>query len=190
MRQITNEQLRWTTNDLELLPLPDNGDRYEIIDGELFVTRAPHWKHQKTCLRIGALLDDWSLSSGLGEVTITPGIIFTNTNNVIPDVVWASHKLLNIILNETGHLTAAPELIIEVLSTGEENIRRDREVKLKLYSSRGVKEYWIIDWRKQQIEIYRREKARLQLVMTLFSDDDLNSPLLPGFKCSVKKIFT
>lgn len=45
----TPDQVRWTTADLNLLP--DNGDRYEIIDGELFVTRAPHWGHQKTCVR-------------------------------------------------------------------------------------------------------------------------------------------
>ncbi|HBY76579.1 MAG TPA: hypothetical protein DEG47_06160, partial [Cyanobacteria bacterium UBA11148] len=48
-------------------------------------------------------------------------------------------------LDEAGHLTAAPELIVEVLSPGVENVRRDQEVKLKLYSSRGVQEYWIVN---------------------------------------------
>lgn len=60
------DRVIWTTADLELFP--DNGSRYEIIDGELFVTRAPHWKHQKACARIISALDVWSQTTGLGEV--------------------------------------------------------------------------------------------------------------------------
>ena len=182
----TDERVRWTTADLELLP--DNGNRYEIIDGELFVTRAPHWKHQQTCGRIYAAVDAWSQSTGLGEATISPGIIFSDADNVIPDVVWASKERLAVLLDEAGHLTAAPELIVEVLSAGVEQERRDREAKLKLYSVRGVQEYWLVDWRKQQVEVYRREKATLRLIATLFSQDELTSPLLPGFSCSVAQI--
>ncbi len=75
MSQSTDERVRWTTTDLERLP--DNGNRYEIIDGELFVTRAPHWGHQKTCNNVAAELRDWSLSTGLGEAVTAPGVIFT-----------------------------------------------------------------------------------------------------------------
>ncbi|HAX88673.1 MAG TPA: hypothetical protein DCY91_21015, partial [Cyanobacteria bacterium UBA11370] len=92
-------------------------------------------------------------------------------------------------LDEAGHLTAAPELIVEVLSPGVENVRRDQEVKLKLYSSRGVQEYWIVNWQLQQIEVYRREQASLRLIATLFSNDVLSSPLLPGFNCSIAQLF-
>ena len=50
--------------------------------------------------------------------------------------------------------------------------RRDRELKLKLYSKRGVREYWIADWRNQQIEVYRRgDGAMLELIATLFPND-------------------
>jgi Uma2 family endonuclease len=93
---------QWTTADLELLP--DDGRRYEIIDGELFVTRAPHWGHQQVCGRVFAGLDDWSQSSGLGCASVAPGIIFSDADNVIPDVVWASRDLLATILDEAGHL--------------------------------------------------------------------------------------
>lgn len=55
MSQPATERVRWTTADLELLP--DNGNRYEIIDGELLVTRVPHWSHQRTCGRIFSILD-------------------------------------------------------------------------------------------------------------------------------------
>ncbi|BAZ28840.1 hypothetical protein NIES4074_12750 [Cylindrospermum sp. NIES-4074] len=183
----TYEGVRWTTADLELLP--DNGNRYEIIDGELFVTRAPHWQHQKACTRIASALDDWSLSTRLGEVVTTPGVIFTDADNVIPDVVWISNHRLGILLDDEGHLTGAPELVVEVLSAGADNERRDKEVKLKLYASRGVQEYWIVDWRLQQIEVYRREKATLVLAVTLFASDEITSPLLPGFSCVVGRLF-
>ncbi|MEM7553093.1 MAG: Uma2 family endonuclease [Cyanobacteria bacterium P01_A01_bin.84] len=187
MSQSTDERVHWTIADIELLP--DNGNRYEIIDGELFVTRAPHWKHQKTCTQTASVLNQWSELTGLGEAVINPGMIFTDADNVIPDVVWVSKERLSILLDEAGHLTAAPELIIEVLSEGVENQRRDREAKLKLYASRGVHEYWILDWRLQQMEVYRRDKAFLKLVVTLFATDELTSPLLPDFSCSVAHLF-
>jgi len=111
-------------------------------------------------------------------------------SNVVPDVVWISHERLAALMDEAGHLTGAPELAVEVLSPGVENERRDREAKLKLYGSRGIREYWIVDWRLQQVEVYRRDQAMLRLVSTLFAEDVLTSPLLPGFACPVARLFT
>jgi Uma2 family endonuclease len=166
MSQTAIEGIRWTTSDLELLP-QDEWIRREIIDGELFVTRAPEWKHQRTCGKIFRQLDIWSESTGLGQASIAPGIIFSEADNVIPDVVWASKERLVILLDEAGHLTGAPELVVEVLSPGNDNQRRDKEAKLKLYSARGVQEYWIANWQCQTLEIYRRDNAQLHLIATL-----------------------
>ncbi|MGG6263518.1 Uma2 family endonuclease [Leptolyngbya sp. AN03gr2] len=188
MNQPITERMRWTIADLELLPFDDR--RYEIIDGELLVTRAPHWGHQKAAGRAYARLDQWSLETQLGEASFTPGLIFGEADNVIPDVVWISHERLAAGLDQSGHLIAAPELVVEVVSPGAENARRDRELKLRLYSSRGVREYWIIDWQAQQMEVYRRESAALSLVATLFSEDEITSSLLPGFKMSIASLFT
>ncbi|MGL4618236.1 Uma2 family endonuclease [Chroococcidiopsis sp.] len=180
-------QVRWTTSDLELLP--DNGNRYEIVDGELFVTRAPGWRHQRVCNNIGTELNLWSRQTGLGEVAIAPGVIFTDADNVIPDVVWSSKERLAALLDEAEHLTGAPELVVEVLSPGETNERRDKEAKLKLYAAQGVREYWIADPRLQQMQVYRRENATLVMVATLFTSDELTSPLLPDFSCAVARLF-
>ncbi|MEL7242822.1 MAG: Uma2 family endonuclease, partial [Cyanobacteria bacterium J06573_2] len=119
----------------------------------------------------------------------TPGIIFSDADNVIPDVVWISNKRLSQLVDDDGHLTGAPELVIEVLSAGNTNERRDKEAKLKLYSIKGVKEYWIVDWRLKQIEIYRRENAQLTLIATLMEDDEITSPILPRFNCNIQKFF-
>lgn len=86
-------------------------------------------------------------------------------------------------------MTAAPDLVVEVLSAGSGQERRDRELKLKLYSAQGVREYWIVDWRRKSIQIYRRENAALVLVATLFENEAITSPLLPDFTCSLSEIF-
>jgi len=188
MSDSATQGVRWTSADIDILP-ENEGTHYEIVDGDLFMTRAPHWKHQRTCFNFCQELELWSRSSGLGQANITAGVLFGESDDVIPDVVWASNERLALLLDEAGHLTGAPELVVEVLSAGNENVRRDREAKLKLYSSRGVEEYWIADWRLRKVEVYRRENARLVLVATLMGDDELNSPLLPGFSCVVARFF-
>ncbi len=188
MKQTTTEKVRWTTSDLDLLS-QDEWKRYEIIDGELFVTRAPHIYHQNAIGELYFELKGWSGTTTRGKAILTPGIIFSEADNVQPDLVWISHERLAILVDEAGHLTGAPELIIEVLSLGTTNERRDREVKLKLYSSQGVQEYWIVNWRLKIIEIYRRENALLKLVATLLEQDILTSPLLPSFSCNIFQLF-
>ncbi|MEM9163454.1 MAG: Uma2 family endonuclease, partial [Cyanobacteria bacterium P01_F01_bin.4] len=163
--------------------------RYEIIDGELFVTRAPHIRHQGAGGNLHFELETWSRQTQLGKPFQTPGVIFTPTDAVIPDVVWISRERLAKGLDESGHLIVAPELMIEILSPGERNEQRDKEVKLKLYSLRGVQEYWIVSWQLKNLEVYRRTDAQLQLISTLSAEDTLTSPLLPGFNISIAQIF-
>jgi Uma2 family endonuclease len=183
----TSDRITWTTADLALFPEDDN--RYEIIDGELFVTRAPNWKHQKAATRISTALDNWSESSQLGEVVQTPGVIFSDADNVIPDVAWASNDRLATSLDAAGHLTAAPELMVECLSYGGDNEARDRQLKLKLYSMRGVRLYWIIDWKRERVEVYERQGNQLVLLETLQPGDTLTCALLPGFAMAVARLF-
>ena len=180
--------IRWTVRDLEVLP-QNEWTTYEIMDGELFVTRSPHRRHQQVGGKLNTALDLWSVQTGLGEVITAPGVVLSDADNVIPDVVWVSKERLPALIDNAGHLTGAPDLAVEVLSEGVENQRRDREAKLKLYGFRGVQEYWILDWRLQQVEVYRRDKDQLKLVDTLLSSDELTSPLLPGFTCSVSRLF-
>lgn len=178
---------RLTTADLEVLP--DNGNRYELIDGELYVSKQPDWDHQYASVRLSRFLDEWSEQTGLGMVNAAPGVIFADDDDVAPDLVWISQERLATALQSDGKLHAAPELVIEVLSPGAKNQRRDRETKRKLYARRGVLEYWIVNWQQRQVEVYRREQATLVLVATLFADDTLDSPLLPGFACQVARLF-
>lgn len=184
----TMKTLRWTIHDLELLP--DDGKRYEIIDGELYVSKQPDWQHQLVCGKVFSLLERWSEQSEAGSANLGPEIIFTDENNAVPDVVWISRERLKTALWEDGKLHSCPELVVEVLSPDLENPRRDREVKLKLYSLCETDEYWIVNWQEQRLEVYRRQEGILELDKTLGAADTLQSPTLPGFRCKVGQFFT
>jgi Uma2 family endonuclease len=180
--------VRWTVSDLE--GLPENSDRYEIIDGELLVTRAPHFDHQDTAGAIYMALRIWSQQSGLGKAAMAPSVIFSSTDAVIPDLVWMSQSRLQDSLDASGHLTQAPELVVEVLSNSAQDKKRDYETKLKLYSIQGVMEYWIVDRQQPSIEVFRRDRGLLSKTMTLYEGDQLTSPLLPGFSCLVATLLS
>ena len=179
--------LRWNSRDLEMLP--EDGKRYEVVDGELYVSKQPHWEHQYACGRVFAFLDAWSHQAKSGMANFAPGLIFGEEDDVAPDVVWISKERLATALQKDGKLHMAPELVVEVLSPGTINEHRDREIKLKLYSRRGVKEYWVVNWQERLLEIYRREEGVLVLAQTLYETDLLQSPILHGFTCQVGELF-
>src|SRR6476660_9561665 len=108
--------MRFTSRDLECLPDVD-GTRYEIIDGDLYVSKQPHWHHQRVCGQVFLELELWSRRSGAGQPGFAPGLIFA-PDDVVPDVVWTSSARLAASLDAAGHLRAAPKLVVEVLSLG------------------------------------------------------------------------
>lgn len=181
--------LRMTIQDLEGLPTPLDDQRYELIDGDLYVSTQPHWHHQATAANIIALLWLWNRETSTGMVFDAPGVIFANDTAVAPDVVWVSTDRLDAVRGEDGKFHAAPDLVVELLSPGLENQRRDREAKLGLYSRQGVREYWIVDWQHRELHVYRRRDARLEMVATLLANDVLQSPLLPGFAVKINEFF-
>ena len=181
-------QRRYTSRDLELLPHVE-GTRYEIINGELHVSSQPSWNHQRVASRIWRALENWDDDTDLGEASEAPGVIFAEDDDVAPDIVWISKGRLEGALDSAGHLRVAPELVVEILSPGSANVRRDRVTKLDLYSRQGVQEYWIVDCRLRTVEVFRREGAGLVSVVTLVDEDVLTSPLLPDFALPLRRIW-
>jgi Uma2 family endonuclease len=179
--------LHWTSKDLKRLP--DDGQRYEIVDGELYVSKQPDMQHQFAETLIWEQLQLWSRHTKTGRAYVTPGLIFAEDSDVVPDVVWISNKRLAIAQHPDGHLHGAPELAVEFLSPGSTNERRDREAKRSLYSCQGVLEYWVVNWQEQSVAVYRQHETELQLIQTLFSNDSVQSPYLPGFNCKVSQFF-
>src|SRR5437588_4900088 len=117
---IPKEQLM-TVDELELMP--DDGNRYEVIEGELFVSRAPNYEHQVVVANLTALIKMYLTRHPIGLITPGPGVIFSRFSGVIPDLVFVTHPTRKRILSG-GRLKGTPELAIEIVSPGAENRRR------------------------------------------------------------------
>jgi len=179
---------RYTSADLDSLPdIP--GVRYEIVDGELSVSKQPTWEHETAVHGVYDALAFWSRANGSGYARQGPGLVFAEEDDVVPDVIWIRRGRMAGALDRSHHLSVAPDLVVEVLSPGAANERRAREIKLDLYSRRGVQEYWIVDWQLHTVQIYRRHEQALTLASTAVDGDTLTSPLLPGFSLKVDDIW-
>ena len=165
--------------------LPNNGKRYEIVEGDLFVTPAPRRLHQRIVTRLTRFLSGFVEDHHLGEVYVSPfDVVFSPFDVVEPDLVYFSNARESVLteMNAQG----PPDLVVEVLSETTE--KTDRTIKLKLYGKFGVQEYWMIDPYGPTAEIYRRGDEGLGLVAKLSATDALTSSMLPGFNVPLRKL--
>jgi len=165
--------------------LPNNGRRYEIIDGELFVTPSPRRAHQKVVTRLSYYLEGFVEKRGHGEVYVAPfDVVFSLFDVVEPDILYVSKERASVVTEKNAQ--GAPDLVVEVLS--ETTAEIDRTTKLKLYARHGVQEYWLIDPDACTAEVYRREARGFARVASLQPSDSLTTPLLPGFSVPLGKL--
>jgi Uma2 family endonuclease len=115
-------------------------------------------------------------------------VIFDDYNGVIPDIVFFSHKRRAEIAAH-DRLTGAPDLVVEIISPGAENERRDGVLKRHVYGKFGVKEYWLVDFVSRSVEVYRLAGDELELVATIVGEDELRSEILPGFRARLTELF-
>jgi Uma2 family endonuclease len=175
-----------TTDDLSALP--DDGNTYELIEGELIVSSAPTFRHQNVIGNLFFYVKLYLEDNPIGRVVMTPGVIFDRHNSVIPDLVFVTNEQLEQIGAES-HIKLAPALAVEVVSPGRENARRDRVKKLRVYGKFGVGEYWVADPAARTVEIYRPGGGALVLATIVGEDEEITSPLLPGFACRASRVF-
>src|SRR5712691_11341392 len=127
---------RLTYEDYRLLP---EDRRYEVIDGELFMTPAPTPYHQIVALNVATALGEHVLGLKLGTVLIAPcDVVLSETDVVQPDILFIAAERASVIGEK--YISAAPDLVIEVFSPSTAG--RDQTLKKKLYAPRGVKELW------------------------------------------------
>jgi Uma2 family endonuclease len=182
-----NEELLMTVSDLDFMP--EDGNRYEVIEGELFVSKAPGVPHQTVSMNLSGIFLDFLKLNPIGRVLATPGLIFDELSGVIPDLVFISNdRFAQIVSNE--RLIAAPDLIVEIVSPGSENQRRDRIAKRQLYGKFGVKEYWLVDLQNRVIEVLVIKDRILVPAATYKEDEEIRTPILPGFVCKASDVFS
>lgn len=175
-----------TVADLDACP--DDGNRYELIEGELFVSRAPRLPHQLVLQYLQVSLYNYLQTHSVGILVPGAGAMFSEYDAVIPDLVFVRNERWNKIV-ENDRFVGAPDLVIEILSPGKENRDRDLLVKRQLYSKYGVEEYWIVDTENQLVLIFRLQGQTLEEVAKLSDEQEITTPLLPGFRLPVRAIF-
>lgn len=175
-----------TIYDLEAMP--EDGNIYELFEGEISVAKAPALKHQELIGRFATIFNNYLDRNPIGSVWVTPGVIFDELNSAIPDVVFVAKERVPQIASGI-HIVGAPDLVIEILSPGAENTRRDQVVKRQTYAKFGVKEYWIVEPIAELIEVSRLQNNVLASIGKFRNADEIASPLLPDLKFTVKDVF-
>jgi Uma2 family endonuclease len=165
--------------------LPGDGKRYEIIEGELFVSPSPAEAHQNFVTNLTYYLVDFVKKHALGKVYVAPfDVVFSRFDVVEPDLLYIAKERASIVTS--ANVQGSPDLVVEVISESSERI--DRATKLKLYARFAVKEYWIIDPVACSAEIYRSQESGLELIQRLARENSLASPLFPGLALPLRKL--
>ena len=179
----TTKQL--TYDDLEAIPKEREGDRHEIIDGELIVTPVPMPSHQDMSANIFVPMHLHVVERQLGKVYYAPiDIRFTPDNALSPDIVFVAHDRLHIIGPRA--IDGPLDLVVEILSPGTR--RRDPTTKRELYARFGVREYWIVDSEARTVQVLELVGADFRVV-PLLEDDTLQSRVLPDLRLTLEIVF-
>ena len=125
----------------DYVQLPDDGRRYEIIEGVLYVSPAPSMPHQYTVTRLTSLLDQHVYAGRLGMVLTAPfDTILSSFSVVQPDILYISRARRHILTE--ANVQGAPDLVIEVISPS--STATDQTTKRQLYAQYGVPHYWVV----------------------------------------------
>ena len=189
MSSVAAAQRVWTYRDL--VALPEDQLRHELIDGKHVVTPSPAIPHQVILWNLTQLLGPYLRANPIGTALAGPvDVKFSLWTVMVPDLVYFTAERFARVVNEK-HATAAPDLVVEILSPGTR--RRDKGRKRAVYDREGVREYWIVDPEARAITALRRPRADAALtdVTTLTADagGTLESPLFPGLRIPLRDVF-
>ena len=166
--------------------LPESDDRYELIDGVLYMSPPPIPDHQGFLFVLTLALGNFVVERGTGRIYFSPiGVVLSDDDVLQPDLIFIATERLNIITG--NYVQGAPDLVVEVLSPS--TARRDRTVKREIYETSGVREYWLVDTRNRSIEVNAASEVGFVTVGVYGEDDVLVSSLFPGFSIDVSSAF-
>lgn len=166
---------------------PDDGNLYEIIEGELFVSPPPTLRHQRIGRNLLRFLDRYLEVRSRGEIFYAPaGVRLSDEDVVEPDLVVLLREHADRAADD-AYVLGAPDLVVEILSPGTAG--RDLGSKRALYESAGVPEYWIVDPVGATIQVLALEEGIYREAALYRRGDTLISPLLPELEIPVSEIF-
>ena len=182
---VTNPDVRLTVQDYLNIPEEDE-NRYELINGELYMAPAPTWEHQESIGNLFSFLRDFVRGNGLGRIVASPIDVYLSEEDVFqPDIVFVSVERLDVIHSSGVH--GAPDLVIEMLSPSTE--QRDLTIKRERYAMFDVKEYWLADPIAKTITVLRLRNGAFEQAGVYTAGTVLETPLLPGLQVNVSAVF-
>lgn len=169
----------------------DDGQRYQVVEGELIVSPSPSTRHQRLVRSIARALDLHAVRTNSGEMFTAPfDVVLRSERPAIvlqPDVLFVSRDRAKLYLDD-ANIKGPPELVVEVLSPS--NARLDTVRKSKLYAQYGVDECWFVANDFNRIEVWTRTNAGFYGFPQLFlPGQNLISRVLPGFDLSIGDLF-
>ena len=184
MGAVERVQPRVSYADLERTP--EDGRRYELYDGEVYVVPAPIPLHQVVQYTLAEALRAICRQHGGFAVGSPIDIVFSDYDVVQPDLIVFGPARAHLVDLHTA-IRHAPDLCVEILSPSTEATDRGR--KLQMFARYGVPEYWIVDPVSASIEIHRLEAGTYLLVQRAAGDDDVESSVLAGTALRAGSIF-
>jgi len=170
----------------DYLSLPDDRNRYEILEGDLEVTPAPSIAHQDAAGNLFVFLRAHVRRHRLGKVLIAPcDVLLSEVNVVQPDLLFVSRQRQDIVLE--SRVEGAPDLVVEVISPT--TARRDREVKRSIYARYGVPNYWLVDPDQGQLVAYVLEDGSYRQPVAASGDESFSAPPFADLAIPVSDIW-
>lgn len=178
------EQGQWTYEDW--LRLPDDGFRYEVIDGVMYMSPPPSFRHQSTVTELARQMGNYVVEHKLGQVVVAPcGVRLPDQPvPVQPDIFFVKAERLHIVGED--YIEGTPDLVVEVLSPS--NWLYDRREKFQAYQAARVAEYWIVDYRAKTIEVFVLEAGTYTLIGQFEVGQTVASRILAGFEIKVDEV--
>jgi len=170
----------------DIFDAPDDQYRYEVVDGDLYLTPAPSWGHQLSIGNLYSLLWNWIRERRLGYIVQAPlGVVLDNENGVQPDILYVSRERASII-SQRG-LEGAPDLVVESLSPSTE--ARDRGIKMRRYAAAGIPHYWLLDSQQETLEAYRLGPNGYDLAGIFARGASFRPDLFPGLEIAIDDLW-
>jgi Uma2 family endonuclease len=166
--------------------LPNDRNRYEILEGELSVTPAPGTQHQRVSANLFKLLSRHIDERNLGKLFYAPiDLILDPTTILQPDLLFVFTARQHIITERA--VEGVPDLVAEILSPTTS--RTDRVTKAQIYARHSVPAYWIVDPDRENIEIYLLEGDVFQLTVTFQGATRAIAPPFKELEIAAKDVF-
>jgi Uma2 family endonuclease len=167
--------------------LPDDGQRYEIIGGELLMSPGATFYHQIIVGNLFRELDNYVHKRKLGNIVLAPfDVVLSMTDVVQPDILYIAKDRSHII-SQGKNIIAAPDLVVEVLSESTKTVDRTR--KKSLYEKHGVLEYWIVDPSEESVSQLVLDGESFRPADIMGKSQTLISSVIEGLSIPIEKVF-